>query len=65
MARHMCEFQTDDWVLDELFTERTALVGVFDGFFVADTGEAEALDDNTNTFMIEVCHDNWKMSDAV
>jgi hypothetical protein len=32
-------------------------VGVFYGFFVADAGEAEALDYYSYAFVVEVCHD--------
>lgn len=57
----MCELETDDWVLDQFFAEGAAFVGIFDGFFVADTGEAEALDNDTYTFMVEVCHDDYRL----
>lgn len=46
-------------MVDELLAESAAFVGVFDGFFVADAGEADTLDDYTNAFMVEVCHDDW------
>ena len=46
-------------MVDELFAESPAFVRVFDGFFVADAGKADTLDDYTNAFMIEVCHDDW------
>lgn len=59
MARHMCEFKTDDRVVDELLTESAALVGVFHSLFVADAGEADALDDDADTFMVEVGHDHY------
>lgn len=34
--------------------ERAALVGVFDALFVADAGEADALYDDADAFVIEV-----------
>ena len=34
-------------------------MGVFDGFFVADAGEAEALDDDSYAFVVEVRHDDF------
>jgi hypothetical protein len=34
-------------------------VGVFYGFFVADAGEAEALDYDAYAFVVEVCHDDY------
>ena len=34
-------------------------MGVFDGFFVADAGEAEALDYYADAFVVEVCHHDW------
>lgn len=45
-------------MVDELFAERAAFVGVFDGFFVADAGETDTLDDYPNTFVVEVCHND-------
>ena len=55
----MCEFQTDDGMVDELLTECTALVCVFDRFFVADAREPDALDDNPNALVVEVGHDHY------
>lgn len=54
LARHMCQFEPDDGMGDELLAESTPLVGVFDALFVADTGEANTLDDNANAFVVEV-----------
>jgi len=50
----VCEFETDDRVVDEALAECLALVGVLDAFFVADAGEAETLDDDADTFVVEV-----------
>lgn len=58
LAGHVRELQADDGVLDELLAESAALVGVLDGLLVADTGEAQALDDDADTLVVEVGHDN-------
>ena len=58
LPRHVCEFETDYGVVDEFFAEGAAVVGVFYGFFVADAGEAEALDYYADAFVVEVCHDD-------
>lgn len=58
LTRHVCEFETDDGVVDEFLAEGATLMGVFDGFFVADAGEADALDDDADAFVVEVCHDD-------
>lgn len=39
---------------DELLAEGPSFVGVFDALFVANTGEADALDDDADTFVVEV-----------
>ena len=54
----MCELEANDWVVDETLSEGLALVGIFDGFFVADTGESETLDDDADALVVEVCHDD-------
>lgn len=46
-------------MVDELFSESAAFVGVFDRFFVADAGETNTLDDYTNAFVVEVSHNDW------
>ena len=56
----MCEFEADDGVFDEFFAEGAAFVGVFYGFFVADSGEADALDYYADAFVVEVCHDDCR-----
>jgi hypothetical protein len=58
LSCHVRELETDDRVIDELFAEGPAFVGVFYRFFVADAGEAEALDDDADTLVVEVCHDD-------
>ena len=37
-------------------------MGVFYGFFIADAGEAEALDYDAYAFVVEVCHDDCYIS---
>jgi hypothetical protein len=59
LAGHVGEFHADDGVVDEFFAEGAALVGIFDGFFVADAREAEGLDDDADTFVVEVGHDDY------
>lgn len=58
----MCKLETNNRMIDQLLAECTTLVCVFDGFFVADAGEPETLDDYTHTFVIEVCHDDYRSS---
>jgi len=59
LPRHVRELETDNWVLDEFLAECPALVGVLYGFLVADAGEADALDDDTDAFVVEVRHDHF------
>lgn len=55
----MGEFETDDGVVNKFLAEGTTFVGVLYGFFVTDSGEAEALDDDADSFVVEVCHDDY------
>jgi len=55
------EFEADDRVRDEGFVEGAAFVRVFYGFFVADAGEADALDYYSYAFVVEVCHDDYML----
>lgn len=57
----MGEFETDDRVINEFLAKCATFVSVFYAFLVADTGESETLDDNTDSLMIEVCHDDYDM----
>lgn len=41
------------------FAEGASFVRVFYGFFVADAGEADALDYYSYAFVVEVCHDDF------
>ena len=61
----MGQLETDDGVIDQLLAEGAALVGVFDGFFVTDSREADALDDDADTLMVEVRHDNYRAEKLV
>ena len=54
----MGEFHADDGVVDEFLAEGLALVCVLHGFFVADTREAQALDDDADALVVEVGHDD-------
>ena len=54
----MREFEADDGVRDQRDAKGAALVCVFDGFFVADSGEADALDNYADAFVVEVGHDD-------
>lgn len=54
----MCKFQPDDWVVNKPFTKGTSLVSVFYGFLIADSREANTLNDYSNTLMVEVGHDH-------
>ena len=54
----MGEFEADDRVVDQFLAEGAAFMGVLYGFFVADPGEADALDDDADSFVVEVRHYN-------
>ena len=55
----MGELETNHGVRNEGFAEGATFVCVFGGFFVADAGEAETLDDDAYTFVVEVGHDHY------
>lgn len=48
-------------MVDELLAEGLSLVGVFDGFFVADAREADALDYYAHAFVVEICHEDCRV----
>ena len=56
LACHMREFESNDGVVDKLFPESTALMGILHRLFITDSRKADALDDDSNPFVIEVCH---------
>jgi hypothetical protein len=58
LACHVRKLESDYGVVDEFLSKGAALVCEFNGFFVADTGEADALDDDADAFVVEVCHNN-------
>ena len=55
----MGQLESNYGMVDEFLAEGATLVGVFDRLLVADTTESETLDDDTDTFMVEVCHDDY------
>ena len=55
----MRKFEANDRVVDEAFSECFAFVGVLDGLFVANAGEADTLNDDADAFVIKVCHDYY------
>lgn len=61
----MCKLHSDDRVVNELLAESAALVRILHAFFVADTREAETLDDDANALVIEVGHDDYHVMLAV
>ena len=58
LASHVRELLSNDRMIDKPLAEGLALVGVFDGFFVADAREADTLDDYTYALMVEIRHDD-------
>jgi hypothetical protein len=52
----MGELQADDWVVNEFLAECAALVGIFHGLFVAHAREADTLDNDADSFVVEVGH---------
>jgi hypothetical protein len=58
LTGHVGELETNDGVLNEFLAKRATLVSVLDGFFVANTGEAEALNDDAYALVVEVGHDD-------
>jgi hypothetical protein len=58
LACHMRKLEANDGVIDEALAESPALVRVLDALFVADTSEAQTLNDDADTLMVEVCHDD-------
>lgn len=58
LAGHVSELHADDRVVDQALPEGLALVGVLHGFLVADTGEAAALDDDSDALVVEVGHND-------
>lgn len=61
----MCQFHADDRVFDQILAKGSALVGIFDRFFVADSGEPQTLDDDADPFVVEICHDHLRGNSAL
>lgn len=55
---HVRKFQPDHWVVNEPFTKSTSLVSIFYRFLIADSGEANTLNDYSDTLMVEVGHNH-------
>ena len=45
-------------MIDKWLTKGATFVSILHCFLVADAGEAEALDDDANAFMVEISHYN-------
>lgn len=45
-------------MLNQFLAESSSFVGVFDGLLKANAGEAGALNDYANSFVVEVCHND-------
>ena len=58
LAGHVCKLESNDWVVNEPLAKGLALVRVLHRLLVADAREANALDNDTNTLMVEVSHDD-------
>ena len=56
----MSELEADYRVVDEAFAKGATLVSVLDRLLVADAGEAEALDNDADPFVVEVRHDHYE-----
>lgn len=58
LASHVCKLETDDRVIDEALAKSLTFVSVLHRLLVADAREAKTLDDDTNTLVVEVGHDD-------
>ena len=56
----MGQLESDDWVVYQLLPKCLPLIGVFYTFLKADSGETQALDDNADTLVVEVGHDDFE-----
>lgn len=54
----MCQLHADDRVIDEFLSKRLALRRVLDTLLETDAREAQTLDDDPDSFVVEVCHDD-------
>ena len=58
LARHVGELETNDRVFDKFLAKCPPFIGVFHRLFEADTRETDALDNDTDPFVIKICHDD-------
>lgn len=56
---HVGELEPDDRVIDESLAECAALVCVLHGVFVADASVPDRLNDDSDSLVVEVRHDNY------
>ena len=57
---HVGKLHPDDGVINEPLSKRAALVGIFHGLVVADPRESSGLNSDSETLMVEICHDDFK-----
>lgn len=55
---HVGKFEPDDGMIDESLAKRLPLMCVLDRFFIADAGEADTLDDDADTLVVEIGHEH-------
>jgi len=60
LPRHMRELHSDNRMVNKSLPKRLSLVCVFHAFVVADACEAGGLDCDSETLVVEVCHDNFE-----
>lgn len=58
LAGHVRQLHPNDRMVNESLAKSAALVGIFDGLFVANARESKALDDNAQALVVEVHHDD-------
>lgn len=56
----MGKFHPDDRVIYESLSKRAALVGIFHGFVVANSGEARGLNSDSESLVVKICHNDFK-----
>jgi hypothetical protein len=58
LASHVCKLQTDDGMVNKALSKRLALVCILHGLFVTDTCVPHALNDDADTLVVEIGHDD-------
>jgi hypothetical protein len=58
LTRHVCKLEANDRVVYETLAKGLALVCILDALLVAHACETNALDDDADTLVVEVCHDD-------